>query len=743
MFQKNKSRKTSLLRRVILGTAIVCMTAAVAGAQQKELTLDTIFDPQSSVKFNGSLPTGLTWLEDGKHYLEFKRADDGGQLVKVDVATGEETPFYDAAKMQSALAKQPGITADEAKRWSHRDRYNMNPAETAVLLNLANDIFYYQFGSDHVIRLTNNPEPEVGEQFSPDGRTVSFVRDNNLYVVDLESQRERALTTDGTDKILNGRLDWVYQEELYGRGKYQGYWWSPDSNRIAFLRLDETRVPLFTITNDVPFDQEVEITPYPKAGDPNPVVKLGIAEIAGGNIHWADTYRYLPDDLLISRVAWAPNSKTLTFQAQNREQTWLDLNFVNVEGQQFKIAIHETSKTWVEVIDNPHWMDDGTFLWLSERTGYRHIYHYSADGKLVNQVTSGEWEARTIDAIDSANSLVYFSGTERSPIGDDIYRINLDGSGLKRLSAEEGTHRAEFSPTASAFLDTWSDVNTPAKIGLYQSDGNKARVVADNSVSALKEYKLGQVEFIHVKARDGFIMDAQMIKPPDFDPNKKHPVMCYTYSGPHAQSVRNGWGGPRYMWYQMLAEHGYIVWICDNRSASGKGIQSAWPIFHNFGEVELCDLEDGLSWLKSQPYVDAGRIGMWGWSFGGFMTSYALTHSKSFKIGIAGGTVSDWRNYDSIYTERYMGMPQKNPQGYKTSSVRLAAGNLNGKLLLIHGGIDDNVHTANTIQLIYALQRAGKQFNLMLYPKSRHGVTDPVLNEHLMKMMTDFIFQNL
>jgi dipeptidyl-peptidase-4 len=314
---------------------------------------------------------------------------------------------------------------------------------------------------------------------------------------------------------------------------------------------------------------------------------------------------------------------------------------------------------------------------------------------------------------------------------------------MMRLSSSEGSHRINFSPEYNYFVDTRSDVNTPAQMSLFDSDGKLVRVVNENKVGALKDFKLGSTELLQVKTRDGFLMEAMMIKPPDFDPRKKYPVMSMTYSGPHAPQVRNAWGATTYMWHQLLAQKGYIIWVCDNRTASGKGIESTWPAYKNLGELELRDLEDGLSWLKGQPYVDGTRIGMWGWSYGGFMTSYALTHSQTFKIGIAGGTVSDWRNYDSIYTERYMGTPQNNPEGYKKSAPLNAARNLQGKLLLIHGAIDDNVHMANTIQFAYELQKAGKQFELMLYPKSRHGVTDPLLLKQMRQMMTDFIVGNL
>jgi dipeptidyl-peptidase-4 len=337
---------------------------------------------------------------------------------------------------------------------------------------------------------------------------------------------------------------------------------------------------------------------------------------------------------------------------------------------------------------------------------------------------------------------MYFSGTERSPIGSDVYRIKLDGTGLERLSKTPGTHDADFSRTFAYYIDTWSDVSTPPQTRLLRNDGAEVRTLRDNRVAALAEYKLSTPEFLQVKTRDGFVMEAMMIKPPDFDPGRRYPVYQFTYGGPHAQQVRNAWS-LQTMYHQLLAEHGVIVWVCDNRTASGKGAESTWPVFKHFGELELRDIEDGISWLKQQPYVDGSRIGIHGWSYGGFMTTYALTHSTSFTMGIAGGTVADWRNYDTVYTERYMGTPQQNPEGYRNSSPRWAVSNLHGSLLLIHGAIDDNVHISNTMQLVYELQKAGKPFELMLYPKSRHSVTDPALVRHLRGLMFDFIIKQL
>ncbi|HKY06172.1 MAG TPA: S9 family peptidase, partial [Blastocatellia bacterium] len=637
----------------------------------------------------------------------------------------------------------PGFSAEEARRLARRSSYDMNPAQTAALINFGNDLFYYEFGSDKALRLTNSAEEEVGEEFSPDGQMVSYVRSGNIFITDVATGRERALTSDGSATTLNGRLDWVYQEELYGRGNFKGYWWSPDSTKIVYLQLDESPVKEFTVIDHIPRLQQNETSNYPKAGDPNPGVRLGVVNASGGATRWVDIFKYQGAEPLIVRVGWTPDSRRVVYQIQDREQTWLDLNTADPETGRSQTLLHEQTKAWVEVIDEPFWLRDGSFLWLSERSGWMHIYHHAADGKLIRQVTDGKWEARTLHGIDQERGLVYFSGTAHSPLAVNAYRIKLDGTALTRLTQAEGNHTVNFNPTFTRFIDNWSDVNTPTQVRLLNSDGTQARVIDENKVTLLGQYKLGKVEFLQVKTRDGFQMEAMMIKPPDFDASKKYPVMSYTYAGPHSQSVKNSWGGTRHMWHHLLAQKGYIVWILDNRTASGKGAESAWPAYRNFGELELRDLEDGVSWLKSQPYVDPSRIGIWGWSFGGYMTSYALTHSKSFKIGIAGGSVTDWRLYDSIYTERYMGTPQNNVEGYEKSAPLKAAKNLHGKLLLIHGMTDDNVHMQNTIQFMYELQKAGKQIELMLYPRSRHGVTDPLLAKHMQQLMTDFIERNL
>ncbi|HEX6123777.1 MAG TPA: S9 family peptidase [Pyrinomonadaceae bacterium] len=751
------------MKQIKFVSLAILLFASAAAAQDKLLSIDDIFslDPKVRVNFAGT-PTRLQWSSDGRSFRQMQN----GTLVRVNAVTGDITPYFDSARFKSAL-ESAGVKAADANRMANSLGLKFNRNETAILVTHAADLWLYDVPSGVMKRLTNSKEEELEADFSPDGKWISFVRGNNLFVVDIARAREKQLTRDGGEKVYNGYLDWVYEEELYGRGQKRGYWWSPDSRYIAFLRLDESPVPKFVIPNDTVTDQIVENTDYPQAGDPNPLVRLGIADVTRNSVipnagrvpgarerlpasvlrigdaaKFADLSKYKPEDLLIGRVAWAPDSRNVLFQAQNREQTFLDLNAMNLTGK-VTLAFRETSPAWVGINDNPTFLNNGTALWQSERNGWNHIYLYDNNGKLIRQITDGKWEVRTLYGIDETTGWIYFSGTKDNHIAENIYRARLSDGTIERLTQGDGHHTASFNSGFTHFVDSYSDINTPSQQRLFAADGKLVRVINENPVPALAQYKLGKPEFLKVKTRDGFEMEAVMIKPPDFDPSRKYPVLQYTYAGPHAPSVRNAWGGTRGMWHHMLAQKGYIIWICDNRTASGKGQESTWPVYKRMGVLELRDIEDGLSYLKSLPYVDGDRIGIWGWSYGGFMTSYAMTHSKSFKAGIAGGIVSDWRLYDSIYTERYMMTPQNNAAGYDETSVLKAAGNLHGRILLIHGMMDDNVHMQNATQLAYEFQKAGKQFDLMLYPTQRHGIANPAQVKHWYQMMTDWVLKNL
>jgi dipeptidyl-peptidase-4 len=720
-------------------TVTMCVLCTVASsAQQKLLTLDDIYSPSEKVNFAGTPAPQYTWI-DGDHYAWPRPQSDAQRVdwVSVDAANGIELPLFDASKAEASLAAIPGISASAAANAVRSRRVVFNDAWTVGLLTIDNELYVLTLGDARVRKITSSGGNKEEATLSPDGSAAAFVRDHNLFVVDVAGGRETAVTHDGSQKILNGRMDWVYEEEIYGRGTTRAYWWSPDSSRVAFLRIDDTPVSTYITLDDIGYEPKVETWSYPRAGDPNPIATLGVARIAGGAVEWTDLSKYSAEDILIVRVGWTSDSQ-LVYEIENRMQSWLDLSVGN------KTILHETNRYWINSEDQtlPTWLRDGSFVWLSARSGFAHAYHYRADGSLIRPLTSGTWEVRDVHGVDERGGWLYFSGTERSPIGQDVYRVKLDAGGLQRLSQASGTHDAQFSPNFNYFFDRWSAIMTPAQVRLRRADGDEVRVVHANAVGAFAQYKLSTPEFLQVKTRDGFTMEAMMIKPPNFDPRRKYPVYQFTYAGPHSQQVKNSWT-LQTMYHELLAQKGIIVWICDNRSASGKGIESASAVFRRFGDSELRDIEDGVSWLKRQPYVDAARIGIHGWSFGGFMTTYALTHSTTFAMGIAGGTVSDWRDYDTVYTERYLGRPQDNPDGYRNSSPRFAASNLHGALLLIHGAVDDNVHVQNTMQLVYELQRANKPFQLMLYPKSRHGVTDPWLARHLRGLMLDYTLEHL
>ena len=724
----------------ILVAACLAATVTPASAQQRELTVADIFDPARRIDFDGNPPRGLEWLDD-RHYLQ--PGGHGGPVLKVDAESGASEPLFDVAALETTLAGVPGLSESQAGRLAHNRTHVMNGSRTALVFDFANDLYYHELGGSQVTRLTRTPEAEQEVSFSPDGRLVAFVREHDLHVVSVDQPRQHALTTDGDNAVRNGVLDWVYQEEIYGRGNFRGYWWSPDSTRIAFLRLDGSEVPEFTIVDHIEYHPEVEEWAYPKAGDPNPAVRLGIARAAGGAATWVDLDAYAPNQPLIVSVGWTPDGDRVVFQVQNREQTWLDLNVADPQSGRPTKLLHETTEAWVNVNGPPLWLADGSFLWLSERSGWKHLYHYRADGTLVRQITGGEWEVRQVYGADEQTGWIYWSGTERSHIGSDAYRVRLDGSDLTRLSARPGSHRVQFNPGFTRYLDTWSTLAVPPQVRLHAADGAERRVIDANEATVLAEYDLSAPELLQVPNRDGFLMEAVMIKPPDFDPTRRYPVYQHVYGGPHTQRVRDRWSGSTYMFWQLLAQQGVIVWVLDNRTASGKGAVSTWPVYKNFGATELRDIEDGLDWLAARPYVDPDRIGIEGWSYGGFMVSYALTHSDRFAMGIAGGSVTDWRDYDTIYTERYMLTPQNNPEGYQRSAPRFAAADLSGALLLVHGTLDENVHMQNTLQFAYALQKAGKRFEMMLYPRSRHRLGGLDLEQHRHAMMLDFVMRHL
>ena len=696
----------------------------------KKLTFEAIYESEKPPKLSGDAISEFDWLEDGEHYLQLR----DGKVWKIEARTGKAEAFPEPSAMAKALGELPTVGESRGRDWA-KGRLNMDEKRTGAFFTHENDLYYARVDGTLACRLTATPEPEEMPVFSPNGEFVAFVRNNDLWVVDVRTQTERRLTTGGTDLLRNGKADWVYFEEIFHRN-WRTFWWSPDSQRIAFMRIDSSQEPRYYLTDDKDLGQVLENAPYPKAGQPNPRAKLGVVTVAGGDVRWADLSGYTVDDMLISSVGWWAGSSVIYFTVQNRIQTWLDFCTLPVGGGDVKKLFRETTKAWVEVLADPKFLKDGSFLFQSERDGWRHLYHYGADGQLKKRITEGGFEVRGLVRVDEESGWVYFSGTKDSPISSNLYRVPLGGGEIERLTIEAGSHAATLAPKGTLFVDSWSSHKQPARVVLRDAAHPSAvvRTLDANPVYALEEYALGSFELFQITGDNGEVYEAAICKPGNFDPGKKYPLWFTTYGGPHAPSVSDSWSGGR-AWDQILAAKGIIVLRADNSTASGKGAISTWPAYKQMGVEECADVERIIHWVKSQPWVDENRIGMSGHSFGGFLTAYCLTHTKLFASGIAGAPVTDWREYDSIYTERYMDTPQNNPEGYEKTSVIAAAKNLHGRLLILHGTIDDNVHPQNTIRLERALQEANMPFEMMIYPGNRHGIS----GRHNNRQIYDFI----
>ncbi|HJV48892.1 MAG TPA: S9 family peptidase [Geothrix sp.] len=720
-------------------TSLACLTLASGLWSQgtERLSLEALAHPTLKKSYVGMPATRLEWLPDGA-LMQVKREKDQAALLRVDPATWEAKPLLEAARLQAALVAA-GATEPDAKAALGRGAFTWNEGRSAFLVEVKDGLFLVDVKAATAKRLAEGHPDEPS--FSPDGAQVAYLRGNDLYRVDVATAKETRLTTGGNETVFNGRLDWVYQEEVYGRGRFGAFWWSPDSKRIAYLSFDETKVPVFTLADDRSQPQKLLQARYPKVGDPNPIARLGIVDLQGHTTWTPEAHPGL--ETLITRVTWDPKGRLIA-NLTDRAQTWLELR--RFEGTGSTVLVKEQGRAWVDAErqELPLYLKDGGFLWQSNRTGYQHIYRYDAEGKLKNAVTSGTWDVRHLHGVNEAKGLVYFDATEHSPIATHTYRTGLDGKGLTRLTQARGTHRVRWNAAFSAYLDTWSSLEQPARQALFDGAGKQLRLIDENPSPLLKSLKLGTVKQQQVKTRDGFPMETLLILPPDFDATKKYPVYQHIYGGPQAPQVNDAWGR-ELLWWHFLAQNGYVVWICDNRSASHKGQISAEGIYKHLGAQELEDQLDGLKWLGEQGFADLNRVCIEGWSYGGYMSAYAMTHSKAYKLGIIGAPVTNYRLYDSIYTERYMGLLADNQAGYDGTNLAAAAKDFSGKGLIMHGLTDDNVHPQNTVQLIEALMKAGKDFDLRLYPGSDHvsAFGKPWQYWDIMKARWAFVSKNL
>jgi dipeptidyl-peptidase-4 len=728
----------------LLPTTLLAQLAAPASsAAPVMLTVDRIYNQPS---LSGRLSRGIAWSPDGNNLSFFEPNGSGpaakNDLIAIDAASGKKSVLLSAEKLETALPKEEAKNSQATGLGRHApSQYQWAPSGEALLLESSTALVWFDLKSQTPRTLVTG-RAELGDpKISPDGKFVSFIRDHNLWLVGTADGRERAFTTGGTEELRKGELDWVYPEEL---DISSAYWWSPDSSSIAYFEMNESRVTQFSMVDFDSFTGEADLQRYPVPSGGNPIVRVLVASVAGGDSRAMDTGA--DTNIYIARVNWLPDSKHVAIQRVNRKQTILDLLLADSATGKSTTLLTEEDKCWINVNDDLHFFKNSSrFLWASERTGYRHLYLYDLNGKKLAQITDGKWEVSGVDSVDEGKSLVYFTATEKSPMMRQLYRVSFDGSGFSRVTKEDGTHAIQFSPNAAFYTDTYSNSMNPPRQDLYRADGSKAAVINENNQSAqLAALHLSPVEFFTIQSHDGVSLNCSIIKPPNFDSSKKYPVIVYTYGGPHAQVVLNSWEGSTFLWHEMMAQKGYVIFALDNRGSAGRGHVFETPIHFHLGALELADQRDGAVWLQHQPFVDPNRIGIWGWSYGGHMTLHAMFEAGDiFKAGFAGGPVTDWHFYDTIYTERYLGLLPENEKIFEESSPIKSAYKLKGKLLIAHGTGDDNVHFSNTLALLNDLIKAGKFPEVLPFPGRGHGVSDPSARRVLMNRATQFFLDNL
>ena len=706
-----------------------------ATAQQK-ITLEEIW--------GGAFRTqGMDELQSMKNtnqytVLNFDRTSRSMQIDLYDFATLKKVNTFIDTKNFPEL---PSI-----------DSYTFDKSENLILIACNSDqIFRHSFVADYYLfdikskKLSKLLDFKIQEPvFSPDGKKIAFAKENNLFIYTIDNQNVVQITNDGLkNHIINGITDWVYEEEF---AFVRAFDWNASSDKIGFIRFDETEVPGFSM--DVynqglyPVQQTFK---YPKAGEKNALVSLHIYDVNAKKNTKINLDKYT--DFYIPRIKWTNDANELSAQIINRHQNNLDLLFVNGTSGTSKVILNEKDKAYIDITDNLTFLADNSFIWSSEKDGYNHLYHYDKSGKQISQITKGNWEITNYYGLNEATKTIYYQSVENGSINRDIYSINLNGKNKVRLSSKTGTNSATFSPNFAFYINTFSDAKTPTIYTLNEGkSGKEVKVIRENNALSkrLEKYNLPDKEFFELQTDGGQKLNAWMIKPKNFDSSKKYPVLMFQYSGPGSQEVANAWLDINDMWYMMLSQEGYIVACVDGRGTGFKGADFKKATYKELGKLEVEDQIDAAKTIAKYNYVDASRIGIWGWSYGGFMSSNCiLKGSDVFKTAIAVAPVTNWRFYDSVYTERYMQTPQENASGYDENSPINHVEKLKGNYLLIHGSADDNVHVQNTMLMIEALVQANKQFDSQIYPDKNHGIYGGKTRLQLYTKMTNFIKEKL
>jgi dipeptidyl-peptidase-4 len=731
------------MKRLFVLLALLFLAGVAVHAQEakKPLTLELLTRPQ------GLMTPGLARVEwrPGSHEISYLKrqgfgrgAGASGNIFLYDVVTGKERILLESPSGPSE-GERPNLFS-----------YQWSPGGDALLLEGENEIWIYNLSTSQMKSLIKSSAPIEHATFSPTGERVAFVEENNLFTLEIKTGHRERLTNDGNENVMNGKFDWVYEEELSNRATGKAYEWSPDGSKIAYLRLDDGPVPQYPLTHYLSDHVSLTEERFPQSGDPNPVASFHVVSLEGSRPRPWTASAGKSVEYFGPSVSWMPDSKAVAFLTLNRAQNELEVHLWDAAAGTDRLLLTEEDAYWINSLEAPHFLgDEQRFLWLSERDGWLHLYLYGNDGRLQKQLTHGNWmiDRPTFSntpalAVDEKSGWAYFAATNPDPRERHLYRVRLEGGSLEALATQSGVHGLNLSPDGQYLLDQFSSLNDPPETRLLKADGSTVATL-NKQTSHLDEYALGKTELVEVKARDGATLYARLVKPPDFDPAKKYPVIIDVYGGPHIQLIQNRWGLTS-LSDHLYAEHGFIIWSLDNRGSWGRGHAWETKVFENLGHYELEDQLAGVDYLKSLPYVDPSRIGITGWSYGGFMTLYALTHAPEvFKCGAAGGSVTAWKFYDSIYTERYMRTPQENPEGYKTASPLEGADKLKAKVLLIHGTDDDNVHMQNTLNFVEALVKARTPFELYIQPGEKHGFASEAARLYLAQRMLEFFKQNL
>ena len=658
------------------------------------------------------------WTDDTHYLIRTFDADKNPVVQSVDIKTGKGI-FVPPAKSDRELLSQ---SLPQGTTLTMNDV--ISPDMKSVILVKENDLFFFAIGDKELRRLTNDKTAEVNARFSPDGIKIAYTKNKDLYVYDLVNNKETRLTFDASDKIYNGYSSWVYMEEILGRpSHYAAFWWSPDGNKLAYLRTDETDVPVFTLNRLDEADGIhglIEATPYPKPGDPNPKVKMGIADVASAKTVWVKTDYSI--DQYIAWPFWTPDSKKLAIQVVNRDQNDIKIILADPSSGDFTQIYDESRKTWVEFYEDIYVMNNNSgFIVRSYRNDWENLYYYGWDGKLITQLTNFNFRITGIDRVDEDMKMVYFSATGAESTNKHFFRVGLDGKNLFQITTGNGTHNVSISPKGSYFVDTWNSVVSAGTMIALDKKAKIIREIHKFEQPAFDSSKNSRTELVKIMTSDGlFNMPAIITYPVNFDPTKKYPVVFTIYGGPDNKKVKNLWEGSNPSWY---SQNGIITFSVDHRGSGHFGKKGLDYMYRSLGKWEILDYEDAVKWLLTKPYIDGARMGITGSSYGGYMTCLALTKGADYWThGFAGSSVTDYRLYDNIYTERFMDTPQDNPEGYKDGSALNFVKNYKGKLYMTHGDMDDNVHMQNSIYLISRLQDEGKTFEFMLYPGERHGI---------------------